>query len=123
MSSSGCSWSRQHVLDEHDAGISGLRPDDEREDRRAASIFSTLFVSAAEGFNRADAFDAHLEGAAERAKGATKFLEFKEFEIYGSPSDEALEMMKQSASGGASLMVRPNFVEGYLGPEASETTT
>lgn len=75
---------------------------------------STLHV-----FPDSDAFDAHLEGAAERAKGATEFLEFREFEIFGPASPEALEMMEQAASGEASLTVRPDFVEGYLRLQSS----
>ena len=76
-------------------------------------------ISTLHAFPDAEAFDAHLEGAADRANSAGDIMEFREFEIYGSPSDEALEMMEQAASGGASLTVRPNFVDGYLRLQAS----
>lgn len=70
-------------------------------------------------FPDASAFDAHLEGVGERSEGMMELLEYGEFEIYGSASPEALEMMEQAASVGASLTVRPDFVAGYLRSQPS----
>lgn len=78
-------------------------------------------VSTVHVFADATAMDRHLEGAAERSERAAEYLEFREFEIYGSPSDEALEIMEQAAAGGVSLTVRPQFVGGYLRPHSTRT--
>lgn len=43
---------------------------------------STLHV-----FPDADAMDRHMKGVEARSKQAAEFLEFREFEIYGTPSD------------------------------------
>lgn len=71
-------------------------------------------VSTVHVFPDSAAFDHHLDGAEERAQRAAEFLEFREFEIYGSPSEEALATLEQAAAGGASFTVRPQFVDGYL---------
>lgn len=55
-----------------------------------------------------------MEGVEDRSKKAAEFLEFREFEIYGTPSDQVLEMMQRAAEPGASLDVAPQFVSGYL---------
>jgi hypothetical protein len=63
----------------------------------------------------AGAMEHHMEGVAERAGEAAQFLEFGRFEIYGKPSDKVMEIMKQAAAGsGASLIVKPEYVAGYL---------
>lgn len=66
-------------------------------------------------FANAEAFDAHLEGVAERSGAADEFIESIGYEIYGRPSDTALAMMRAAADrAGASLRLDPDFVSGFL---------
>ena len=63
----------------------------------------------------ADSMDAHVAGAEERGKMAWEFLEPEGWDIYGSPSDQALETMRrEAASAGVALNVQPNFTAGFL---------
>ena len=65
-------------------------------------------------FPDTEAMERHVEGAVDRATGAAEFLEFREFEIYGSPGDQVLESMRRVAGPGDTLDVLPEFVSGYL---------
>jgi quinol monooxygenase YgiN len=66
-------------------------------------------------FADADAFDVHLEGVAERSKAAGEFIETLGFEIYGRPSQPALDMMRMSAArSGATLELHPEGLVGFL---------
>jgi len=51
-------------------------------------------------FSNADALAAQLQGADERSKKTYEFIEPTSVEIYGTPSDYALEMMKKVAGTG-----------------------
>jgi hypothetical protein len=66
----------------------------------------------------AEAMERHLEGvggAGGRGSRAFQFLEPGRVEIYGKPSDKAMEFMKKSAAEyGYSLSVKPEYVAGYL---------
>ena len=50
----------------------------------------------------------------ERAQAAYEFIEPTSMEIYGSPSDQAQEMFKQSAEGGVAVTSQPEPLAGYL---------
>jgi len=66
-------------------------------------------------FADADSMDAHFGGAQERAKTAYQFVEPKGWDIYGSPSSQALETLrKAAASAGVGLNVQPIFMAGFL---------
>ena len=66
-------------------------------------------------FPDADAMDRHFEGADERTTEAYTVMEPRGWEIYGQPSDGALEMMRQgAAAGGVTLTLRPDQVGGFL---------
>jgi hypothetical protein len=66
-------------------------------------------------FADADSMDAHFEGAQERAKTAYQFIEPQGWDIYGSPSSQALgTLRKAAASGGVALNVLPLFMAGFL---------
>lgn len=65
-------------------------------------------------FPDADAMDHHLEGARERAGAADEFIEGVGVDIYGTPNDDALAMMRAFATEDAPLRVLPGFVGGYL---------
>jgi len=71
-------------------------------------------VSFVHCFPDADAMDLHFEGSDERTAAVYEFVEPAGFEIYGRPSDQALETMQQAAAGsGVSLTVLPEHVGGF----------
>ena len=66
-------------------------------------------------FADADSMDLHVQGTEERVKVAYEYLEPEGFEIYGTPSNEVLEMMRQEAtSAGVTLSVEPDHLAGFL---------
>jgi quinol monooxygenase YgiN len=66
-------------------------------------------------FPDAAAMDAHFEGSAERSAAAAAFLTPAGWEIYGTPSEAALETMRQAAAGaGVPLEVRLGYLGGFL---------
>ena len=65
-------------------------------------------------FPDADAMDLHFEGSDERSAAAYEFLEPRGFEIYGTPSDAALETMRQAAAAGLPLTVQTRLLRGFL---------
>ncbi len=71
-------------------------------------------VSFVHVFPDAEAMELHMQGVGERANKAYEFIEPQAFEIYGRPSDQVLEMMKQAAGSGAALIVQPQPLGGYL---------
>ncbi len=72
-------------------------------------------VSFVHCFPDAESMDLHFEGSDERSAAVYEFVEPDGFEIYGGPSDEALETMRQGAAGsGVSLTVLPERVGGFL---------
>jgi quinol monooxygenase YgiN len=59
--------------------------------------------------------DLHFEGADERSEAALAFLEPDGWEIYGTPSDDALEMIRHLAmSSGVDLIVQAESLGGFL---------
>jgi hypothetical protein len=65
-------------------------------------------------FPDAEAMDLHFEGADERTRDAYKFLEPIGFEIYGRPTDQALQVMKQAAEAGPTLTIKSEPLAGYI---------
>lgn len=66
-------------------------------------------------FPDADSMDLHFEGADERSAAAYEFLEPRGWEIYGTPNEVAIGMMRQAATAaGVELTVRPGFLGGFL---------
>ncbi len=66
-------------------------------------------------FGDAISMDAHSDGAQERSKAAYEFIEPQGWEIYGSPSSGALQMLQNAAaSAGVALDVQPTFTDGFL---------
>lgn len=70
-------------------------------------------VSIVHLFPDAGAMDLHMEGVGERAKEAYEFLEPESLEIYGRPSDEILEAMRQTTGAGVEVTVRPQSLGGF----------
>lgn len=66
-------------------------------------------------FPDAESMDIHFEGVDERVAAAYQYLEPGGWEIYGRPSEEALESMRQAAAAaGVSLTVLPEHLGGFL---------
>ena len=65
-------------------------------------------------FPDAEAMERHMVGVDELARKARDFMESVRLEIYGAPSDEVLEMMRQAAGSGVALVVKPESVGGYI---------
>src|SRR5687768_18602034 len=60
-------------------------------------------VSSVHCFPDARSMDLHFEGSDERSAAVYEFVEPVGFEIYGRPSDEALETVRQAVGSGVSL--------------------
>lgn len=66
-------------------------------------------------FADAESMDLPMQGAEERTKAAYEFVEPQGFEIYGTPSDRVLEMMRQeAATPGVELSVQPEHLGGFI---------
>jgi hypothetical protein len=72
-------------------------------------------VSFLHAFPDAESMDTHFEGADERGKAAYQYLEPRGWEIYGRPSESALQSMRQAAAGaGVPLTVQPDHLGGFI---------
>ena len=72
-------------------------------------------VSFLHAFPDAESMDIHFEGVDERVAAAYQYLEPRGWEIYGRPSEEALESMRQAAAGvGVALTVLPEHLGGFV---------
>ena len=61
------------------------------------------------------AMDLHIEGADSRASAALEFMDPTSWEIYGQPSDAALETVRQTATSvGVPLTIQPEYVSGFV---------
>jgi hypothetical protein len=72
-------------------------------------------VSFLHAFPDADSMDVHFEGVDERVAAAYQYLEPQGWQIYGKPSDRAMDTMRQGAqASGVSLTVLPDHLDGFL---------
>jgi quinol monooxygenase YgiN len=70
-------------------------------------------------FPDAAAMDLHIEGAADRSQAAYELFEPAGWEIYGTPSAAAREMIERDAAdAGVPLIVEPDSLGGFLRPES-----
>jgi len=69
-------------------------------------------------FHNAEALDLQLQGADERSKITYQFIEPTSVEIYGTPSDFSLEMLKKVAGSGVTVSVFPQFIGGFMRPRS-----
>jgi hypothetical protein len=67
-------------------------------------------------FRNAEALDLQLQGADERSKITYQFIEPTSVEIYGTPSDFSLEMLKKVAGSGITVSIFPQFIGGFMRP-------
>lgn len=72
-------------------------------------------VSFLHVFADAESMDLHFQGSEERSRDAYEYLEPKGWELYGRPSQEALETLQAAASsGGVTLSVEPEYLGGFI---------
>jgi hypothetical protein len=69
-------------------------------------------------FRNAEALDLQLQGADERSKITYQFIEPTSVEIYGTPSDFSLEMLKKVAGSGITVSIFPQFIGGFMRPRS-----
>ncbi|MFC6733324.1 MULTISPECIES: putative quinol monooxygenase [unclassified Haladaptatus] len=69
-------------------------------------------------FPDAAAMDAHMGGVDDRVKKAAELLEFKLYEVFGEPNEEALAVLE--GTPGTTLTHIPDFAGGYLRPGATQ---
>jgi len=62
--------------------------------------------------------DLQLQGADERSKITYQFIEPTSVEIYGTPSDFSLEMLKKVAGSGITVSIFPQFIGGFMRPRS-----
>jgi hypothetical protein len=67
-------------------------------------------------FSNAEALDLQLQGADERSKITYQFIEPTSVEIYGTPSNFSLEMLKKVAGSGIAVSIFPEFIGGFMRP-------
>ena len=65
-------------------------------------------------FPDAEAYDRHLEGVGERAKGAFEFIEPMRRELYGMPNEQAFAMSKPPDGSGMAFDHKPKLMGGYI---------
>lgn len=65
-------------------------------------------------FPNAAGLDLQLQGADDRSKTAYQFIEPTSVEIYGTPSEYALEMFKKVAGSGIEVRIYPQFFGGFI---------
>ena len=93
------------------------------EAEKPHTLVQLAYVSADGGevvivrvFPSAEALDLQLQGADQRSKATYQYIEPTAIEIYGAPSEYALEMMHKVAGSGISVRIEPRFVGGLIRP-------
>jgi quinol monooxygenase YgiN len=65
-------------------------------------------------FPDSEAMDRHMLGVDELARKAREFMDSVSLEIYGAPSEQVLNLMRQIIGPGVTLTLRPDHVGGYI---------
>jgi hypothetical protein len=111
---------KQEKLDEFDTFFRERVPVIDYGDAGTVALLSYLSADGRELhivhlFPHADAFDAHLQGAAQRDLLAGDFLDGLAWEIYGAAHQETLaRLQRRAAAAGIGLTVYPDNFGGYL---------
>jgi quinol monooxygenase YgiN len=72
-------------------------------------------ISFLHAFADAESLDLHNEGADQRSRAAFELVEPTGWEIYGRPSNAALDVFRRAAErAGVPLTVQRDFVAGFL---------
>ena len=69
-------------------------------------------------FPNAEGLDLQLQGADQRSKVTYQFIEPTSIEIYGTPNNFAMEMMKKVAGSGIKVSIKPQFIGGFIRPKS-----
>ena len=69
-------------------------------------------------FPNAEGLDLQLQGADQRSKVTYQFIEPTSIEIYGTPNNYAMEMMKKVAGSGIKVSINPQFIGGFIRPKS-----
>jgi hypothetical protein len=56
----------------------------------------------------------HIEGADEPSTAAFEFIETTAIDIYGTPTEPILAAMRQISGSAVALLVRPDYLGGFL---------
>jgi hypothetical protein len=65
-------------------------------------------------FPDAESFDRHIEGAGERSNVSLEFIEPTGRELYGMPSDQAMEILEPPKEYEMTFLRVPKFSNGFL---------
>jgi len=57
--------------------------------------------------------DEHMQGVAQRTAGASEYLDFGSFEIYGRSSDAVREVLYAEGGSGIGLMFALDYIAGF----------
>lgn len=72
-------------------------------------------ISFLHAFADAESMDLHFEGADQRSRAAYEFLQPTGWEVYGRPSDAAMDVLRQAAeAAGVPMTARPDLVAGFV---------
>jgi hypothetical protein len=72
-------------------------------------------LSFLHAFPDAESMDEHFEGSDQRSRAAYEFLRPAGWEVYGRPSDAALDVLRQAAdAAGVAMTTRPELVAGFV---------
>jgi hypothetical protein len=65
-------------------------------------------------FPNAEGLDLQLQGADQRSRVTYQFIEPTSIEIYGTPSNFAMEMMQKVAGSGIKVSIKPQYIGGFI---------
>ena len=65
-------------------------------------------------FPDAKAMEDHMFGVDELARKARDYMEIVSMDIFGSPSEQVLNFIKQVAGSGVVVNIKPNWIGGYF---------
>ena len=72
-------------------------------------------ITIVHAFADTESMDLQFQGAFERAKVGFELFEPDGWEIYGKPSEEVIDAMRQAATAsGVTLTLQPEYVAGFL---------
>ena len=91
-------------------------------DEKPRTVLYLSFVDAAAGtlsflhaFPDSESMDLHFEGSDQRSRAAYEFLRPAGWEVYGRPSQAAMDVLRQAAeAAGVAMTTQPDLVAGFL---------
>ena len=79
-------------------------------------------VSVVMAFADAEAMEAHLRGLGDAPRRAQESMDFISLQIYGSPTEAALDLIRTRIAPGVPMTIMPAAIAGYIrgGPNAPQ---